>query len=66
MALPHAPHPPGGPRGAAELRALLDELVPSPPAQQAVEVPNTISGGTQHGPVIQTGIGSIHLGGQGG
>lgn len=54
------------PEAATELRALLDELAPSLPAQQAVEVHNTISGGTQHGPVIQTGIGSIHLGGQGG
>lgn len=55
------------PQAAAELRALLEELAPSLPAQQAVEVHNTISGGTQHGPVTQAGtIGSIHLGGQGG
>jgi hypothetical protein len=54
------------PQAAAELQALLDELAPSLPAEQAVEVHNTISGGTQHGPVIQTGtIGSLHLGGQG-
>ncbi|MFI9583065.1 hypothetical protein ACIHCQ_14740 [Streptomyces sp. NPDC052236] len=53
------------PEAAAELRALLEELTPSPPASRTVNVTNTISGGTQHGPVIQTGtIGSIHLGGQ--
>lgn len=55
------------PQAAAELRALLDELVSALPAQQTVEVHNTISGGTQHGPVIQTGtIGSLHLGGSDG
>ncbi|MCX4822326.1 hypothetical protein OG883_21025 [Streptomyces sp. NBC_01142] len=55
------------PQAAAELRALLEELAPTLPVQQAVEVHNTISGGMQHGPVIQTGtVGNIHIGGQGG
>jgi hypothetical protein len=55
------------PRAAAELRTLLEELTPPPPAPPRVDVHNTITGGTQHGPVIQTGtIGSIHLGGQDG
>ncbi|MFI1399813.1 hypothetical protein [Streptomyces sp. NPDC020681] len=55
------------PQAAAELRALLDELAPGDSHTPTVNVHNTISGGTQHGPVIQTGtIGNIHIGGQGG
>ncbi len=55
------------PQDTAELRELLDDLAPALLAQQSVEVHNTISGGTQYGPVIQTGTsGSVHLGGQGG
>ncbi|MYS85543.1 hypothetical protein GTZ85_36380 [Streptomyces sp. SID5474] len=41
------------PVAAAELRALLDELAPLVPDQAAGAVHNTISGGTQHGPVVQ-------------
>lgn len=46
------------PEAADRLRALLAELEPlaAPPAPPAVhnEVHNSITGGTQHGPVIQT------------
>ncbi|MGW1881906.1 hypothetical protein [Streptomyces sp. NPDC001970] len=50
------------PEAAAELRALLDELAPELPApQQTTEVHNTISGGVQHGTVVQGGSGSITL-----
>jgi FtsZ-interacting cell division protein ZipA len=53
------------PEAAAELRALLDELSPGETAPQRLDVHNTISGGTQHGPVIQSGtIGNIHFGNQ--
>ncbi|MFI6581294.1 hypothetical protein [Embleya sp. NPDC050493] len=38
---------------AAELRTLLDELAPLLPEEAAGAVHNTISGGTQQGPVIQ-------------
>ncbi|EFG06254.1 Hypothetical protein SCLAV_1176 [Streptomyces clavuligerus] len=52
------------PGAAAELRALLDEIVPDPGTAPAVVVRNSITGGTQHGTVVQTGtIGDIHLGG---
>ncbi|MFJ5226031.1 hypothetical protein [Streptomyces sp. NPDC088400] len=55
------------PEAASELRVLLDELKPGIPAQQVGDVHNTISGGTQHGPVVQTGtIGSLHFGTGGG
>jgi len=48
------------PHAAAELRALLDELAPDSDAQAKGSVHNTISGGVQHGTVIQTGtIGSL-------
>ncbi|MFI2349136.1 hypothetical protein ACH492_19200 [Streptomyces sp. NPDC019443] len=51
------------PEAATELRALLDELWPEWSAPQRHDVHNTISGGTQHGPVIQSGtIGNIHFG----
>ncbi len=58
------------PEAAAELRALLDELDQGSPTitRQTVETHNTISGGVQHGMVIQAGsIGSLNPGsGQGG
>jgi hypothetical protein len=41
------------PEAADELRTFLDELAPTQPAGPAVSVTNTVSGGTQHGPVIQ-------------
>ncbi|MEU0933753.1 hypothetical protein [Embleya sp. NPDC005971] len=41
------------PVAAAELRALLDELAPLLPEEAMGTVHNTISGGTQHGPVVQ-------------
>jgi hypothetical protein len=51
------------PGAAAELRAILDELEPHPSSQQIGDVHNTISGGVQHGPVIQTGtLGSLTIG----
>ncbi|UQA98202.1 hypothetical protein [Streptomyces halobius] len=42
------------PAAAAELRALLDELAPESGRGRVGEVHNTISGGAQHGPVIQS------------
>ncbi|MFD3486003.1 hypothetical protein [Streptomyces sp. NPDC058665] len=55
------------PSAAAELRALLDELTPATPTTyQTIDVHNTITGATVHGPVIQTGaIGRIDLGDRG-
>ncbi|MFD0312756.1 hypothetical protein [Streptomyces flavalbus] len=51
------------PRAAAELRALLDELTPQGNVQRAGDVRNTITGGVQHGPVIQAGnVGPVTLG----
>ncbi|WP_321170676.1 hypothetical protein [Embleya scabrispora] len=41
------------PAAAAELRALLDELAPLTETPAAAPVTNTITGGTQHGPVLQ-------------
>ncbi|MFE7139131.1 hypothetical protein ACFVAG_15415 [Streptomyces sp. NPDC057644] len=41
------------PQRADELRTLLDELAPLQPVGPTVSVTNTISGGTQHGPVFQ-------------
>ncbi|MDH6629668.1 hypothetical protein M2271_007506 [Streptomyces sp. LBL] len=43
------------PAAASELRAVLVELAPHQCSQQVVDVHNTISGGVQHGLVIQTG-----------
>lgn len=52
------------PEAAAELRLLLDELTPQLPAQQVRDVRNTVSGGVQHGPVIQAGtISGLTFGG---
>ncbi|MGW7362823.1 hypothetical protein ACWGI8_05170 [Streptomyces sp. NPDC054841] len=42
------------PESAAELRALLDELTPEPPAEPRATVHNVMSGGA-HGFVMQTG-----------
>ncbi|MFD8966180.1 hypothetical protein ACFV0C_14460 [Streptomyces sp. NPDC059568] len=54
------------PEAAAELRALVDELTPTLPAQQVGDVHNTFSGGTAHGTFIQAGkIDKLHMGGQG-
>ncbi|MFQ6148166.1 hypothetical protein ACLMNJ_34735 [Streptomyces seoulensis] len=51
------------PGAASELRAILDELAPSPSGQRGVEVHNTISGGVHYGPVIQAGtVGSLSSG----
>ncbi|MFE0381053.1 hypothetical protein ACFW1M_37075 [Streptomyces inhibens] len=44
------------PAAVAELRALLDEVAPERDRQTVREVHNTISGGVQHGPVIQAGV----------
>ncbi|TXC94339.1 hypothetical protein [Streptomyces sp. ISID311] len=44
------------PAAAAELRALLDEVAPEAERGGVREVHNTVSGGVQHGPVIQAGI----------
>ncbi|MFF2652706.1 hypothetical protein [Streptomyces sp. NPDC058045] len=41
------------PRAAEELRSLLAELDPDAQHGPAVSVHNTISGGVQHGPVVQ-------------
>ncbi|MEU9120691.1 hypothetical protein AB0C96_12690 [Streptomyces sp. NPDC048506] len=51
------------PAAAAELRALLDEVAPADDSAAVREVHNTISGGVQHGTVIQAGVVSgLHLG----
>ncbi|GGN50011.1 hypothetical protein GCM10012285_38580 [Streptomyces kronopolitis] len=44
------------PAAAAELRALLDEVAPEQERATVGEVHNTVSGGVQHGPVIQAGV----------
>ncbi|MFE5331357.1 hypothetical protein ACFRCG_33725 [Embleya sp. NPDC056575] len=41
------------PTAAADLRALLDELTPLTGTPTTTQVTNTITGGTQHGPVLQ-------------
>lgn len=51
------------PAAASELQAFLAELAPGGKGQQAAAVHNTISGGVQHGPVVQAGnVGSLHFG----
>ncbi|WP_326811009.1 hypothetical protein OIE62_23415 [Streptomyces scopuliridis] len=51
------------PAAASELRAILDELAPDRTDQQAADVHNVISGGVQHGPVVQAGdVGSLSFG----
>ncbi|MFE5738485.1 hypothetical protein [Streptomyces celluloflavus] len=44
------------PAAAAELRALLEELAPEREQVSVREVHNSISGGVQHGMVIQAGV----------
>ncbi|MEE1754956.1 hypothetical protein [Streptomyces sp. SP18CS02] len=52
------------PDAADELRALLATLPSEAAGTKPSAVHNTINGGVQHGPVIQTGsIGSLNLGG---
>ncbi|MGW6841558.1 hypothetical protein [Streptomyces sp. NPDC054958] len=43
------------PTAASELQSVLDALAPRRGDQQFAEVRNTISGGVQHGPVVQVG-----------
>ena len=51
------------PEAVAELRALLDELAPASAPATPGAVHNTISGGVQHGPVIQAHtVGDLTLG----
>jgi hypothetical protein len=51
------------PTAASELRAVLDDLAPGRSDQQDAVVHNVISGGVQHGPVIQAGnVGSLNFG----
>ncbi|MFE4646902.1 hypothetical protein [Streptomyces sp. NPDC056730] len=51
------------PDSASELRAILDELAPDGGDQRVADVHNVISGGTQHGPVVQAGdVGSLNFG----
>ncbi|GAA2262969.1 hypothetical protein GCM10010145_42220 [Streptomyces ruber] len=54
------------PQAAAELRALLDELVPPADGTAREAVHNVISGGVQHGTVIQAHtVGDLSIGGHG-
>lgn len=51
------------PAAASELREVVDALAPEESDQKVTEVHNTISGGVQHGPVIQAGnVGSLTIG----
>lgn len=51
------------PQAVSELRALLDELAPSTGARTDGTVHNTISGGVQHGTVIQAHtVGDLNIG----
>ncbi|MCX5371122.1 MULTISPECIES: hypothetical protein [unclassified Streptomyces] len=51
------------PEAASELRSILDELAAHRDDQQVANVYNTISGGVQHGPVIQAGnVGTLSFG----
>ncbi|WP_406337645.1 hypothetical protein [Streptomyces sp. NBC_00649] len=51
------------PAAALELQAILNDLAPQRGNQQVADVRNTISGGVQHGPVIQAGnVGSLSFG----
>ncbi|MER8045044.1 hypothetical protein [Streptomyces sp. NPDC094032] len=55
------------PESAGELRAILDELEGEKVAGAVTSVSNTISGGVQHGPVIQAAtIQNLQIGNQGG
>ncbi|MFD0074018.1 hypothetical protein ACFVIY_16450 [Streptomyces sp. NPDC127166] len=51
------------PAAASELQSVLDELTPGRSDQQTANVFNTISGGVQHGTVVQAGnVGSLTFG----
>ncbi|MEU5366613.1 hypothetical protein ABZ354_24615 [Streptomyces sp. NPDC005925] len=51
------------PSAAAELRQVLAELAPASSDRQVVAVHNSISGGVQHGTVVQAGtVGSLNFG----
>lgn len=51
------------PTAASELQSVLDELSPRRDDPQFADVHNTISGGVQHGPVVQVGsVGSLSFG----
>jgi hypothetical protein len=51
------------PTSASELQAVLDEFTPRRRDQQIADVHNTISGGVQHGPIVQVGnVGSLSFG----
>ncbi|MEU9605626.1 hypothetical protein [Streptomyces sp. NPDC048057] len=52
------------PTAAAELRTVLAEFAPEPARPPGQEVRNTISGGVQHGPVVQVAgdLGSLTFG----
>ena len=51
------------PAAAAELRSLLAELAPADAVVREGDVHNTISGGVQHGPVVQAKtVGSLYFG----
>jgi hypothetical protein len=51
------------PDTASELHEILDDLAPQRRDEQAMDVQNTISGGVQHGPVIQAGhVGTLNFG----
>ncbi|MDQ0766995.1 hypothetical protein [Streptomyces canus] len=51
------------PDAATELQAILDDLAPQARDDQGMDVHNTISGGVQHGPVIQAGhVGTLNFG----
>lgn len=51
------------PHAASELQSVLDELAPRRGGQQFADVHNTISGGVQHGSVVQAGsVGSLSFG----
>jgi hypothetical protein len=53
----------GDPTASSELRSVLAELMPDRSDQHIADVHNTISGGVQHGTVIQAGnIGSLNVG----
>ncbi|UWE10163.1 hypothetical protein [Actinacidiphila bryophytorum] len=51
------------PSAAAELRTILDDLAPGGSGLRTGDVHNVISGGVQHGPVIQAGnVGAVTFG----
>ncbi|MET9146515.1 hypothetical protein ACIGZH_26570 [Streptomyces sp. NPDC058319] len=53
----------GSPAAAAELREVIEEFASGSSDRQTVAVHNTISGGVQHGTVVQAGtVGSLNFG----